>query len=493
MQPLTETFPLPGTPTPMQHTLRHTLSPLVVTLGLAIPLLSQPLHAQGLRLTDAPATATRNAPQPREGGLATAARNAAAASQRNTQQADFIVALVNSEPITQHEVQTRKQRALAFLQAQGYSIPDDSVLQREAIDTLIAERLQLQEARDTGTTIDDFTLDQAEQNVAQQNGASIADMYKELAAEGIDRDSFRTQLRNQLVLMRIRERAVDARVRVSDQELDQHLRDNPLPGGSNVPDRLNLGHILVTVPENPSASEEAHLREKITEAARRLERGEDFAAVAAQYSEATEASKGGELGMRAIDQYPELFVQSVAGRDVGALVGPVRSGAGFHLLKVLEREQGQKDVIAQNHARHILISPSSGMDERAATQRLQEIRKRVVQGSEDFAMLAREYSQDKGSAPDGGDLGWSSPGQFVPEFEEVLATLKPGEVSAPIVSRFGMHLIQLLERRHIPMTQQHRREMVREQVREKKAEKAFGDWITQLRSRAYIEIRDGQS
>lgn len=477
----------------MQKIFSHKLSPLLLSLGLVLHTLPGQLHAQGLRLPGAGSSSSINTSSGAgfSGGLATAANAAAAASgERNNRQADFIIALVNSEPITNNDLQGRKARAIAFFQAQGRSLPPESALDKEILDSLIAERLQLQEAKAMGTTVDDVTLEQAEQNVAQQNGASVSAMYQELASEGIGREQFRTQLRNQLTLMRLRERAVDARVRITDQELDQYLRENPVELGTEVPDSLNLGHILVLVPENASPEEEAIYRKKIDEAASRLAAGEDFAAVAQQFSDAAEKDRGGELGMRPANQYPELFLENTASLENGAITAPIRSGAGFHILKILERQAGSEGMIIQNHARHILISPNSGLDERQASQLLREIRQRVVQGKEDFATLAREYSQDPGSAPEGGDLGWAGPGQFVPEFETALSELNPGDVSQPIVSRFGMHLIQLLDRKANKLTQRDRREMVREKVREQKAEKAFTDWVAQLRSRAYVEIRD---
>lgn len=460
------------------------LSALALAAALSLPFATA--HAQGLKL---PGTANSAGGQAFGGGLAEAASNAASSASTAGRQADFIVAQVNAEPVTNHELQSRKARIQAMLEAQGKHVPDANSLAQEVLDLLIAERLQLQEAASMGIKVDDSTLEQAEQNVAQQNGATVQEMYRDMASQGIGREQFREQLRNQITLMRVRELAVDAKVRVSDRELDQYLRENPVSLGSTVPDMLNLGHILVIVPERASKEEEARLKARIDAAAARLAAGEDFATVAASVSDAAERDRGGELGMRPVTQYPELFLQSTANTSIGSVAGPVRSGAGYHLLKVLDRKQGSEGMIVQNHARHILITPDSGMSERQASDLLLQIRRRVLQNGEDFATLAKEYSQDA-SAANGGDLGWAGPGMFVPEFQEVLNELTPGDISQPIVSRFGMHLIQLLDRRNAKVTQTERREMVRGAVREEKADKAYIDWIAQLRSRAYIDIRD---
>lgn len=422
--------------------------------------------------------------------LQDAASNAAASSigQGNSRQADFIVALVNSEPITNVELQNRMVPAREYFAQQGQAVSEDRV-RKEVLDVLIAERLQLQEAKQMNQTVDDFTLEQAEANVAERNGVSISGMYQELAANGISREDFRRQMRNQLTLMRIRERAVEAQVRVTDQELDRYLREHPIDQGATIPEALNLGHILVIVPENATPEQEAELKARIDAAAQELAGGADFADVARKYSQANEASRGGELGLRPVTQYPELFLNSVQGKAKGDVVGPVRSGAGFHILKVLERQEGGAGMVVQNHARHILISANSGRSAQEASSMLREIRDRVVRGGEDFAELARQYSQD-GSAKDGGDLGWAGPGMFVPEFQEALDGLQPGDVSQPVVSRFGMHLIQLVDRRQNKITQREQRELVRNEAREEKVETEYAKWIEGLRARAFIEMRD---
>ncbi|THU05411.1 molecular chaperone SurA [Lampropedia puyangensis] len=419
-----------------------------------------------------------------------AASNAAASSRdgSSNRQADFIIALVNSEPITNVELQNRMVPAREYFAQQGQN-PSEARIRQEVLNVLIAERLQLQEAKATNLTVDDFTLNQAEANVAAKNNVSVTTMYQELASSGIGREQFRRQMRNQLTLMRIRERAVEARVRVTDQELDRYLREHPVDQGEAIPEALNLGHILVVVPEKASAAEEAQLKQRIDQAAEALAAGKNFADVAKEYSQANEASRGGELGLRPVTQYPDLFANAVADKAVGTVVGPIRSGAGFHILKVLERQEGGAGMVIQNHARHILMTAASGRSAQEVGDMLMEIRDRVVRNGEDFAVLARQYSED-GSAKDGGDLGWAGPGMFVPEFQAALDELQPGDVSQPVVSRFGLHLIQLLDRRQHKMTQQEQRELVRNEAREKKVEEEYQKWIDGLKARAFIEMRD---
>lgn len=437
--------------------------------------------------TKASSARTRSSTAPYANDLHDAAANAQASASAN-RQGDHIVALVNSEPITHIELQNRIESARAALAQRGQDM-SETALQQQVLDLLIAERLQLQEARELKLTIDDFTLEQAERSVAEQNGVSVSAMYQELAASGVGREEFRNQLRNQLTLMRVRERAVESRTRVSDRELDQYLRENPVDLGQPMPDALNLGHVLVVVPEQANAAQEAEYKARIDQARQQLQQGRSLAEVASEFSDANEARHGGELGLRPTTQYPELFLQAVENQPVGTLVGPIRSPAGYHLLQVIDRQSGGAGMVVRNHARHILITPGSGRSAQEAGQMLMEIRQRVIDGREDFAALARQYSQD-GSASEGGDLGWVGPGVFVPEFQEALDELRPGDVSMPVVSRYGLHLIQLIDRRQEKVTQREQREIVRAQAREAKVEKEYIRWIEGLRARAFVEMRN---
>jgi peptidyl-prolyl cis-trans isomerase SurA len=413
----------------------------------------------------------------------------AAAASLAPRQADFIVAVVNSEPVTNHEVRLRLARLQRQVASQGGAQPPQELLAREALEQLILERAQIQLAREAGITVDDLAVDQAEQSVARQNEVTVPEMHRRLAADGIGREQFRQELRRQLTQQRLREREVDARVRVSDHEIDQYLREQGT-GVDQAQVDLNLGHILVAVPEGASPAQVAERQARAQAAADKARAGGDFAALAREFSDAADAGAGGLMGLRPADRYPELFVQATQAVPVGGVAGPVRSGAGFHVLKVVDKTRsGMPATVVQSHARHILLRTSAQLSETAAAERLAEYRRRVQSGKADFAELAKEHSQD-GSAKQGGDLGWSNPGSYVPEFEEVMNGLKPGEISTPLVSRFGVHLIQLLERRETRLNPREQREMVRQMVRQKKIEDAYAIWAQELRGRAYVEYRD---
>ena len=405
--------------------------------------------------------------------------------------ADFIVAVVNSEPITNNEVQSLKLRLSKQLPP-GSPAPDTKVLTQQALDQLINEKAQLQQARDNGIRIDDAEVDQTELTIARQNQVSKEELYKRVAAEGLSVSAFREQLRSQLMISRLREREVDNRARVSDTDVEQFIQSQQAGKTAATSSfDLNLAMILVAVPENASDKELADLQAKALQISKRAKAGENFASLAATFSQAADkGANGGEMGLRSADRYPSLFVEGTQKLSKGDVSEPLRSGAGFHILKVLDKKQSELSnvSITQTRARHILLRLSNELSEVAARNRLLTYKQRVQAGS-DFADLARQFSQD-GSAQTGGDLGWASPGQFVPEFEEVMARLRPGQISDPLVSRFGVHLIQVLERRDVPLTLREQREMVRTQLREKKTEELYATWVDELRGRAYVELRD---
>jgi len=433
------------------------------------------LHAQGLR---PPTSSSSLRPTP------TLPAPTAPATVR---QADYIVAIVNSEPITNNEVRQQAERMAAQLSAQGIALPARAVLLKEVLERLILEKVQVQLAHESGITVDDYAVTQAEETVARQNQLELADMHRLMQADGINIERFREELRNQLLALRVRERDVEARVRVSDIDIDHYLQEQTQQAG---PLLLNLGHILIQIPEDATADQIAQRNARAEEILGKLHAGADFAALAREYSDAPEAASGGQLGARPADRYPELFVDAVRSAAVGSVVGPVRSGAGLHLLKVLEKTRGSLPTTAtQNHVRHILLRTGPNVSERQAAEQLQELRQRIARGQATFESLARNFSQD-GSAKDGGDLGWASPGRYVPEFEQAITTLSPGDISPPIVSRFGVHLIQLVARRQAKLSQRERRDMVRDIVREKKLEEAYNNWIQEVRARAWVEYRE---
>jgi peptidyl-prolyl cis-trans isomerase SurA len=411
--------------------------------------------------------------------------------QPNTpQQADFIVAVVNSEPITNSEVQVELQRIVQQLTQQRRPQPDHKELARQVLESLVNQKVQLQLARETGIRVDDSAVDQAVQNIARQNQMDATELQRRVVAEGGDFGQFRSNLRDQLTLTRLREREVEPRVRVSDLEVDQYLRDQQT-NSDPATTEINLAQILVSVPDAANAEQIATLQARAQRALNRARGGEDFAALVREFSDASDRNNGGQLGLRTADRYPPLFLEAIQGLGIGAISGLVRSGAGFHILKVLQKKSVGLPAmtVTQSRARHILLRVSPQLSELAARDKLNEFRKRILAGQADFAQLARDNSQD-GSAAQGGDLGWANPGMFVVEFEEVMNRLTPGQISDPVVTRFGVHLIQLVERRETTLSQREQREMVRANLREKKLDDSYLTWAQEQRGRAYVEMRE---
>lgn len=444
------------------------LAPLLALATLAVPWL--PAAAQGLRAA------------PQQGTPATDNRPRAA---------DYIVAVVNSEPITNNEVRSRLARFEQQLRQQGVNVPPRPELARQVLERLVSEKAQLQLAQETGVRVDDSLVDQAEQNFARQNQMDVAQLRRRLPQEGIDPAQFRQDLRNQLLLQRLREREVDARVRVSERDIDQFLREQQQGAAGGASLEMNLAHVLVAVPENASEAQVAPLRTKAQRVLERARAGEDFAKLARDMSDAPgAASTGGQVGMRSADRLPPLFVEAVKNLPVGGVSDIIRSAAGFHIVKVLDKRQGGlATTVTQSHVRHILLRPSPQLSEAAARERLADFKRRVEARQADFAQLAREHSQDA-SARNGGDLGWANPGLFVPEFEEVIDSLSPGQVAGPVITRFGVHLVQLLERRQAALSQREQREVARQLVREKKLDEAYVQWAQEVRGRAFVEYRE---
>lgn len=428
-----------------------------------------------------PSAKTAPAPVAQEAG---AASLQPAAAEQQAQQTDHVVALVNSEPVTNYEVQAR----LARLQPPaGAQQPPRSELLRQVMEQLILERVQLQAAAEQGLKIDDAALAQAEDNIARQNGLSVAQLHERLKGLGQDADSFRANLRNEMLLQRLREREVDNRIRISEQDIDAYLAEHQSAELAEV----NLAQLLVRVPEGADDAAVERLRQRAEELAQRARAGADFAALVREFSDAADKTRGGELGMRGVDRYPALFLDATRSLQPGQIAAVVRSGAGFHVLKLVDkRNAGLPEAsYTQTRARHILLRPGPQLSQEAALARLQELRQRIAAGSARFDEVARQVSQD-GSASAGGDLGWANPGMFVPEFEQAMNRLAPGQISEPLVSRFGVHLIQVQERRQATLSEREQREWVRNLLREQKADEAYSSWARELRGRAYIEYRE---
>jgi peptidyl-prolyl cis-trans isomerase SurA len=411
-----------------------------------------------------------------------------ALAQTTPRSADFIVAVVNNELVTRNEVDQRMAELREQARRGNTKLPADAQLRKEVVEALINERVIITYARDSGMKVDEAELDRAVANVAAANKMSLDTLRERLKAEGLDMTRFRNNLRDQILAERTREREVQGRLRISDADVERFIEEQAAQRGRMA--TLNLAQILVTVPEGASREVENQRRARAEEVQRRVLAGEAFDKLARQYSEDGNRERGGEIGAKPQDKLPDLFIEAVQAVPVGGVTPKlIRSGAGFHLIKVLSRTDGSEITVTQTRARHILLRPSIRLSPDAARRRLAEFREAVLSGKVSFEELARKNSED-GSATSGGDLGWANPGQFVPEFEEAMGGLQLGGISPPIESRFGFHLIQVTDRRDVPMDPKQVREQARNVLREQRYETTYTEWINELRSRAYVEMRE---
>ena len=421
--------------------------------------------------------------------LALLAASPGAALAQSSQAADFIVALVNSEPITNAELQAQIKLLSEQRAQQRQPVPPAAELRSAVLERMINERAQLQVARDMGLRAEPGAIDQAEANLAAQNQMDLAQFRQTLEQRGMAQSAFRAQLRDQIILSRLHEREVDGRVRVSDMEVENALAARQAANADPMAQDINLAHLLVALPENPTPAQVAQAQTQAQQALARIRAGEKFEVLVKELS-AADRNNGGQLGLRRADRYPALFVNATQALGVGQVSEPVRSGAGLHLLQVVERRAGSLvQTVAQTRARHILLRLSPQLSQTQALAQLAQVRQNILAGKTSFEAAARELSQD-GSAAQGGDLGWASPGMFVPEFEEAMNRLKVLEIGTPLVSRFGVHLMQVMERRTVELTPAQLRERMRAELRAQRTEEAYQNWERDIRSRAFVEIRE---
>jgi peptidyl-prolyl cis-trans isomerase SurA len=398
---------------------------------------------------------------------------------------DQIAAVVNDEVITRIELENRYKEILAQLRQQNTPLPSRDLLQKQLLERMITERAILQHATGTGIRADSTQIERTVERIAEQNHLDIDGLKAALTRDGISFDKFRNDIRNEILLARVRERDVDDRVAVSDSEIEGYLQTQTAQGND---EEYNLSHMLITVPENASSEQVQARRAKAQDIIDQLAKGADFAQLSASYSDAPNALQGGNLGWKSSAQVPAIFLDTLKTLKVGEAAPLIKSSNGFHIIRLNEkRGLNVNTVVTQTHARHILIKPSELVSESDAKNRLLQIRERLENGQK-FEELARQFSED-GSAGKGGDLGWVNPGDTVPEFEKVMNDLKPNELSQPIQSPFGWHLIQVLERRQQDVTQERRKLVARKAIHDRKADDAYQEWVRQLRDSAYVEIR----
>jgi peptidyl-prolyl cis-trans isomerase SurA len=419
-------------------------------------------------------------------GLAGAQSPAAPArSAGRTVALDRVLVVVNDEALTQWDLNEQRRVVLQQLKASNIAPPAPDVLDKQVLERLIAERAVLQYAKETGIRVDDTTVERTILRVAEENKLSPDEFRKVLEREGIAYANYREDIRRQILIQRVRDREVDSKVTVSDAEVDNYLATIASQGGE---DEYRLSHIYVTVPEQ-ATPDVVRARERLAEEALAdIKAGKDFAQTAAAYSNAPDASSGGDLGWRTRARLPSVFVDVVRAMKPGQVSGVLRSAGGFHIVKLVEqRSRNQPTVVEQTHARHILIKVNETTSEADAKTRIDRLRERLVAGAS-FEDLARANSEDPSSAK-GGDLGWLSPGDTVPDFERALAKLAPNEISQPVRTPFGWHLIQVLERRQQDVTQERRRDQARQAIRQRKSDEQFDDFVRQLRDRTYVEYK----
>lgn len=479
---------------------------------------------------------------------APAAQNKDAPAPKGEQFVDGIAAIVDKDVITLRELRDASQRIAGELKARGIQVPDDQTLQHQVLQRLIMERVQRHEADRLGIRVDDNQIDTAIQAIATRNKITVPQLRQELEKAGTSWESYRKSLRDEIRTDRLRQRAVDSTIVISDTEVDAFLKDqrrNPAFGAPPAqaaaqqqpqpqaqpqpapeqaaapagPMLYALAQILVRVPEGSSPEQLALLRKKAEGLLAQAKRGDDFASLAAASSDGPEALQGGVMGVRPLDGWPDLFVKAISNLQKGQVSQLIQSGNGFHIIKVMDRgtaqpapgrtarapapqaapqpapqpaaraqaPQGPTQVV-QTRARHILIKTSTVMSDELARQRLEQVRQRLVNGGAKFEEMARQYSQDA-TAPQGGELGWLNPGETVPPFEAAMNTLQPGEISQPVQTPFGWHLIQVEERRDHDATDDLARMRARQTLFERRAQPAFEDWLEQLRAQAYVDNR----
>jgi peptidyl-prolyl cis-trans isomerase SurA len=426
--------------------------------------------------------------------VALAALFGATAAQAQTREAsssgvllDRVAATVNEGVVLQSELEEQMFIIASRMREQKMDLPAQNVLQKQVLDRLVLQELQMQRANRAGIKVADETLNNALADVAKQNGIPLTELPDALAAQGIDYAGYREQLRRELAMQILRQRDVISRINVSPREIEQFLeRQKKMPSDSN---EYDVSHILIAVPQAATPQELDEAAKKAEDVYKRAAAGEDFARLAVQYSNSQTALEGGRLGVRKGSELPTFLGEIIADMKAGDVTQPLRTPSGYHIIKLNDMKGASQVIVNQVHARHILIKPNELQDDATVQQKLVSIRDRILNKGENFTAVASVVSEDPGSAADGGDLGWSSPGTFVPEFEKQLAQLQPDEISQPFRTQFGWHIIQLLGRRQFDTTDDVQRQRAFGALREAKADEETELWLRRLRDEAYVEYK----
>jgi peptidyl-prolyl cis-trans isomerase SurA len=399
---------------------------------------------------------------------------------------DRIVAIVDQTVVTEQELESRIRSVTAQLQKQGTELPAENILRKQILERLISDTLQLQYAAQSGLKVDDNQLDKTIERIAEQNQLTLTEFADALAKDGVSMGKFRADIRNEITIARLREREVDSRVNVSESEIDNFLTTQASSNENQ--DEYEIAHILIRTPEEGATEDVQKAKAKVDEVIKSLQAGTNFSKVSASFSDAPNALEGGSLGWKSSTQMPALFLDALKNMQVGSVSEVLRSPNGFHILKLISKRGGSSPlVIEQTHARHILIKLSEVTSENEGKKKIDLIKERLDNG-EKFEVLARQFSED-GSASTGGDLGWVNPGDTVPLFEKAMNELKDGQISSTVRTPFGWHVIQVLERRKQDMSKEAARLKARQEIRKRKSEEAYQDWVRELRDRAFVELR----
>lgn len=401
---------------------------------------------------------------------------------------DHIVVVVNDDVITDSELAARIAEVKRELAERKIQMPPQAVLKKQVLERMVLERIQLQHATRLGVRISERDIDRAVKRVADRNRMTSKELYEALRRLGVEQRAYRSQIRDQVMIEKLLEREINNRVTVTDSEVEDFLAN--LRKQARVDDAFNVSHILIGLPEGASPTDVQEAKRKAGEVRDSLLAGANFEEAALVYSQGQEALKGGALGWKKAGQLPALFLDALEALQPGEISEVLRSPIGFHILKLNGRQAGERSApVTQTHARQILMRPSEVQSIGDIKTRLEGLRERALLG-DDFADLARAHSEDAGSAARGGDLGWVMPGQIVPEFEKAMDQLQPGEISQPIESPFGVHLIQVLERRVQDMSEERDRNAARQQIHARKANEQYEQWLRRLRDEAYVEYKE---
>ncbi|MBK8959949.1 MAG: peptidylprolyl isomerase [Proteobacteria bacterium] len=400
---------------------------------------------------------------------------------------DRIIAVVDEDVVMQSELDEQAARVRDALRQQQTEMPPTTVLERQVLERLVLEKIQIQVAAQAGIKVSEKELNRAVADIAKRNKLELPQFEKIIESEGISFSRFREQISQQIVIAKLRHEEVENRIKVSEQEIENFLRNQATESESEL--EYKLSHILVTIPSGASEAELKAARDKADDALRRIDAGEDFGDVALRVSDGQQALEKGDLGWRKGAEIPSLFADAVSNMKVGENSGIITSPSGYHIVKLMDKRSGEKIMVEQHKVRHILIKPNALVTNQQARDRLLQLKMRL-EGGADFAQLARTNSDDRGSALKGGELGWVSKGQMVPEFEEVMKQSPIGVISEPFRSEFGLHILQVTDMREYDGTEEVKRASARRAIREQKMQERQQTWLRSLRDEAYVDYRN---